>query len=128
MQSQRKKQNFEYRQLCGYRNHPNSNVNGVILEHRLVMSKKLGRALKNGEIVHHIDGNFTNNSPENLQLTTRSDHPSKHKTGITMVPLKCSKCGKEFYREIRQVNTKIKYGQKNFYCSPECGPRFVGNQ
>lgn len=42
--------------------------------HRRVMEEKLGRKLEPWEIVHHIDGNKLNNSPENLELTNRSDH------------------------------------------------------
>lgn len=43
-----------------------------VAEHRLVMEEKLGRYLKPGEIVHHIDGNSVNNIPENLHLFTNS--------------------------------------------------------
>lgn len=49
-----------------------------VLEHRLVMEKKIGRYLKNDEVVHHIDGNPSNNSPENLQLMERGEHASMH--------------------------------------------------
>jgi len=40
----------------------------AILEHRLVMAQILGRLLKVGEVVHHLDGDNTNNKPENLIL------------------------------------------------------------
>ena len=36
--------------------------------HRWIAEKKLGRLLKNGEVVHHKDRNKLNNSPQNLQV------------------------------------------------------------
>lgn len=35
-------------------------------EHRTAAEKKIGRKLKKGEVVHHIDGNKRNNEPDNL--------------------------------------------------------------
>ncbi len=46
--------------------------------HRVVMEKKLGRALLSDEIVHHIDGNKQNVDPENLELMTRAQHIREH--------------------------------------------------
>lgn len=48
------------------------------LEHRIVAEQKLGRPLKPGEIVHHIDGNKRNNSPDNLEIMTQSEHMKEH--------------------------------------------------
>lgn len=49
-------------------NHPHCRKSGVVLEHRIVAEKTLGRYLSPSEVVHHIDGNGLNNSPENLQV------------------------------------------------------------
>ncbi len=42
--------------------------------HRLIAQAKLGRALKRDEVVHHINGNKLDCSPENLQVMNERDH------------------------------------------------------
>jgi hypothetical protein len=49
-----------------------------IRQHQYVMELHLNRALVKGEIVHHIDGNKTNNELENLYLTTVHEHNKLH--------------------------------------------------
>lgn len=44
--------------------------------YRAVMENILGRPLLDSELVHHINGNPADDSPENLQLTIRSVHSS----------------------------------------------------
>ena len=58
--------------------HRYANANGYVRAHRLVMEEKIGRLLLPCEDVHHEDGNKQNNLPENLELTTRSEHTRLH--------------------------------------------------
>lgn len=55
-----------------------SNYNENYFVHRRVMEDHLGRTLTADEIVHHIDGNKTNNDITNLKLETRSSHMKVH--------------------------------------------------
>jgi hypothetical protein len=48
---------------------------------RLVMEEQLDRRLSRFEVVHHIDGDIQNNSPENLQVMTLAEHGRFHHSG-----------------------------------------------
>lgn len=53
-----------------------------VLQHILVMEEKLGRPLGRKEVVHHIDGNPSNNHPDNLMLFgSNADHLRHELTG-----------------------------------------------
>lgn len=54
--------------------HGQPNKSGFYYKHRLIMETKLGRQLLDTEVVHHIDGDRSNNSIDNLELTTIWDH------------------------------------------------------
>jgi hypothetical protein len=69
-----------YELECGY---VALKVDGkVILEHRKVMEDYLGRKLTSDEIVHHIDGNKSNNEITNLVITNRATHIEEHRSEL----------------------------------------------
>lgn len=90
-------------------------------EHRLIFEKHLGRKLTKEEIVHHIDGDKSNNDINNLMLfPTKSVHTKYHyekgdlkikvgenKKELINGKLKCSKCGK--LKEIKEFLTDAKH-------------------
>jgi hypothetical protein len=56
-----------------------SGQSAYVREHILVAEKQLGRFLREGETVHHINFDKTNNAPENLYLfLTAGEHTAYH--------------------------------------------------
>lgn len=47
--------------------------------HRKVMEEHLGRKLSSNEIVHHIDGDKSNNDISNLMVVSRAEHLNIHR-------------------------------------------------
>jgi hypothetical protein len=58
--------------------HPFCTRAGYVFEHRLIMEQKIGRYLAQNEIVHHINENGLDNSPDNLVLITKGKHSQLH--------------------------------------------------
>lgn len=60
--------------------HPFRNKKGYVFEHRLVMEEFLGRELSLEEVVHHINGNISDNRIENIMLfANQSEHLKHHR-------------------------------------------------
>ena len=57
---------YAYKRTPG---HPNGTKHGnYVAVHRLVVEDKIGRLLLQNEVVDHIDGDITNNHPDNLRV------------------------------------------------------------
>lgn len=60
-------------------NHPYATKDGYVAEHRLVIEKIIGRYLAPEEVVHHTNGDPTDNRPENLMLLpNEAEHRKLH--------------------------------------------------
>jgi hypothetical protein len=90
-------------------NHHLADIRGYAYEHRLVAEQILGRDLSLGEIVHHLDGNRTNNVPENIEIAgSIAEHLFLHRHNLRserrkpyennpIVNCQCG-CGEEFLK------------------------------
>ena len=93
------------------------------LQHRIVMEMYLKRKLATNEVVHHIDGNRSNNGLINLEVLSSSAHGKLHHPR-KFITLTCRTCGKSFTRSAtyaRQHSTVI----KSLACSRSCGIRKI---
>jgi hypothetical protein len=60
--------------------HHLADVRGYAYEHRVVAEIKLGRKLKAGEQIHHLNGNKADNRKENIEVeSSRFSHAVKHR-------------------------------------------------
>ncbi len=67
-----------YKMGSGYIAAYDSDRETHILEHRLIMERKLGRELAYEEHVHHINGIKDDNRLENLELLSQREHMQMH--------------------------------------------------
>lgn len=108
-----------------------------VAEHRLIAAVLIGRPLEDGEMVHHLDLDRSNNSPENLVVVNPTEHGTFHRDGNIMkrkkarrqisfegntpfLKMKCPWCGKIFFK--RKSDSVLAHDNKMHVncCSIRC--------
>ena len=99
----------EGRGLVYARGRPGANISGGVymLEYRMIVEQKLGRQLRDGEIVHHINGDRHDNRPENLQVMDRAEHAREHFIGCSRPDMSRGGSTWKTIRRIRNGNTAV---------------------
>jgi hypothetical protein len=57
--------------------HPRANTHGYVLEHILIVEKRIGRFVGKTETIHHINGIRSDNRDENLELWDKNHPPGQ---------------------------------------------------
>jgi hypothetical protein len=88
--------------------HHLADCRGYAYEHRINAEKKLGRRLKKGEFVHHVNGIKNDNGEDNLEVYPSSAHHFEHHRRLNdgkklpdevneSIPCACG-CGESFLK------------------------------
>lgn len=121
---------MSYINASGYRilrshGHPAADKQGRVLEHRKVWFDHHGM-IPAGVLVHHENGDRTDNRIENLRLHTRQSHAAHHYPGgaiddgpAEVATAQCAQCGRTFSRKKHRLAFSDKRGSA-YCCSRRC--------
>jgi hypothetical protein len=94
---------------------------------RYLMEQKLGRQLTDDETVDHKDGDFTNDSPDNLRIKSRVDNAKLGAKRLRIQTFKCPTCGKDVIKsgkQLRWVIQRARKGKAGPFCNRRCAGRY----
>lgn len=97
---------------------------------KYLVEKQLGRELEEDETVDHIDRNFLNNDPSNLQVLKRSKHAKVDSVRLKPVTFTCPICKRQFRRSgsrLARIYERKKSGTAGPFCSRKCEGRYAAD-
>lgn len=101
---------------------------GLVPEQHLVWWEEHGEVVQEDEVIHHKNGDTTDNRIENLEKMKKSEHDKHHaeEKKRTYVKIKCPNCGDKFTKEKRQTFLS-KPNIKATFCSGSCSTSFYSS-
>lgn len=91
---------------------------------KYLLEQKIGRELVGDETCDHIDDDFTNDDPNNLQVLTRKNNILKAVVPAEMYHFICPQCQQPATKEARNVRSNLKKGKSGPFCSRSCAGRY----
>ena len=93
---------------------------------KYLLEQKLGRPLLPDETCDHIDGDFTNNSLDNLQVLSRIDNIRKHASlkPREKATFTCPECLASFTTYMNDARHNRKQGKAGPFCSRSCAGKY----
>lgn len=103
----------------------NKGIRRTVSYPKYLMEQRLGRKLKPNETVHHKNEDFSDDSPENLEVKTRADHSRLHAIKYSEFKIvKCKVCGKKYKLNRTQQSDHFRNRNRNrskgYFCSKSC--------
>ena len=91
---------------------------------KYLLEQKIGRELIGDETCDHIDEDFTNDDPSNLQVLSRPKNIIKSKAPAELITFNCFRCGKEATKKAHNVRANLKKGKAGPFCSRHCAGKY----
>ena len=105
----------------------NNGIKKTVSYPKYLMEMLLGRYLNSNETVDHIDGDFTNNSYENLVIKDRSIHISDDVKRYKDKKFVCPSCNITFILSGRKLHDAIHNKSAGPFCSRSCAGKYGRN-
>lgn len=107
--------------------------------HRKLAEEKLGRKLIRGEVVHHINGDHSDNRMENLAVMMAREHARLHRLGVSQwtTAVSCSfRVTAEMFDRLRElaktnersVSDEVRIAVRNYLKSQGLAAELLGRR
>lgn len=87
---------------------------------------RIDQYLNKDETIDHIDGDFTNNNPSNIQILNRPEHATLDVRRRNNQTFECPYCSTQFTLSGRKLNTATQNRKKKNMAGPFCSKSCAG--